>query len=713
MPGDEDSAPAVQVRAGYCISRVDTTSKPSTSSAGVSHANITTIPAVSTHKSNTSVKALKQHGRTGRGHVDQAEQEPLANSGANYRQHNRAGTRKGGAGGGDGSGRNGRNSQGGGKAGNRGRHHWGDGKHAVTAMPHVPVTAAQDHLQRERIGGRRIRTGGVRNSSNLVKQQVRPETDTSSIRPSSAANVATFNEASRPQAQQEKSGYRRDRENPRGPGREGVTYEEVASPPIDIWNCSTHDMKDIATTISSTPSTRSDVQGRLGSQPRSPRNSLFRGDGRFVHKGHADHRQKHKQQREHHHGDHLQPTALMRSDVHSTVGRTGSPKKSGAGRERTQVSSIATSTRRGSWNNTACAPLATVVHSSDESKRSSLYSHEKMLPGSHDVSGQHFITSTKGLSAVAAGSAGAVYARGTCMTMCPQSEMLGRQAEAALSVFEATEDTAPLHFRRRKADPSKTVKKYRRSAAGRPMGSPDQLRPLSVLQHTSKYLVKNVFAEACENSNNEATSSFGRTAEGKGDKGDHGEVPSIASAYVFVEDRLRAVRQDLTVQGLGSAAKSAEVLKLAANFYVVSGYLMSDKPPDIFDKHLHTRELQGVFSSLADMFFQARGLGLPASCPVAGEDEYLSLQAVHALATAVSNHTDGKHPLAEAAGGKGVGSVFATTVSKLCAFSQPPVGVLGKGFAQRPAGVTLPETFGNGNGACVSRSCWRRQLDGV
>lgn len=107
--------------------------------------------------------------------------------------------------------------------------------------------------------------------------------------------------------------------------------------------------------------------------------------------------------------------------------------------------------------------------------------------------------------------------------------------------------------------------------------SPDQLRPLSVLQHTSKYLVKNVFAEACENSNNEATSSFGRTAEGKGDKGDHGEVPSIASAYVFVEDRLRAVRQDLTVQGLGSAAKSAEVLKLAANFYVVSGYLMSDK----------------------------------------------------------------------------------------------------------------------------------------
>lgn len=27
---------------------------------------------------------------------------------------------------------------------------------------------------------------------------------------------------------------------------------------------------------------------------------------------------------------------------------------------------------------------------------------------------------------------------------------------------------------------------------------------------------------------------------------------------------------------------------------------------DVFDRHLHTRELQGVFSSLAELFFQVR-----------------------------------------------------------------------------------------------------------
>lgn len=29
---------------------------------------------------------------------------------------------------------------------------------------------------------------------------------------------------------------------------------------------------------------------------------------------------------------------------------------------------------------------------------------------------------------------------------------------------------------------------------------------------------------------------------------------------------------------------------------------------DVFDRHLHTRELQGVFSSLAELFFQVRRL---------------------------------------------------------------------------------------------------------
>lgn len=61
------------------------------------------------------------------------------------------------------------------------------------------------------------------------------------------------------------------------------------------------------------------------------------------------------------------------------------------------------------------------------------------------------------------------HAKGTCESMCPAEEMRQRQDEGGLSVFEATDATASLPYRQRVADPAKTVKKYRRSAAGRDM----------------------------------------------------------------------------------------------------------------------------------------------------------------------------------------------------------------------------------------------------
>lgn len=55
------------------------------------------------------------------------------------------------------------------------------------------------------------------------------------------------------------------------------------------------------------------------------------------------------------------------------------------------------------------------------------------------------------------------------MSMCPAEERHQREEEGGLSVFEATEATASLPFRERVADPDRTVKIYRRSAAGRDM----------------------------------------------------------------------------------------------------------------------------------------------------------------------------------------------------------------------------------------------------
>ena len=102
--------------------------------------------------------------------------------------------------------------------------------------------------------------------------------------------------------------------------------------------------------------------------------------------------------------------------------------------------------------------------------------------------------------------------------------------------------------------------------------SPQQLRPLAVLQTTARYLVKDVFAKACSNSSSDSGGEQRGRSPGPGPS-------NIAKAYAFVEDRLRAVRQDLTVQGLvlAASAGAAEVLKTAANFYIVAGYLMSDE----------------------------------------------------------------------------------------------------------------------------------------
>ncbi|CAM9465097.1 unnamed protein product [Ectocarpus fasciculatus] len=279
------------------------------------------------------------------------------------------------------------------------------------------------------------------------------------------------------------------------------------------------------------------------------------------------------------------------------------------------------------------------------------------------------------------------YARGTCMSMCPGSERREREAEGGLSSFEATEATtgASVSFRQRVADPKKAVKKYRRSAAGRDMHSPELLRPLSVLQTTAQYLVQDVFAVAC-------SSSGSVSSHPQRDRGG-GSASLIAQAYVFVEDRLRAVRQDLTVQGLAleGTTGAAEVLQTTANFYILAGYLMSDEArinfaqdaTDVFDRHLHTRELQGVFSSLAELFFQGTRPEVPSQVlnhhhQDLGVDEYLCLQAVHALATAISNGngaSGGDTQPGEASGEQGVGRLFTTTVSKLCSgspFSLPP-----------------------------------------
>lgn len=90
---------------------------------------------------------------------------------------------------------------------------------------------------------------------------------------------------------------------------------------------------------------------------------------------------------------------------------------------------------------------------------------------------------------------------------------------------------------------------------------------------TARYLVEDVFANACVKDGVDSAGRGKVAADGIRHRGSSNTL----RAYLFVEDRLRAVRQDMTVQGVALTAGAAEVLKTAANFYVVSEYLMCDE----------------------------------------------------------------------------------------------------------------------------------------
>lgn len=83
--------------------------------------------------------------------------------------------------------------------------------------------------------------------------------------------------------------------------------------------------------------------------------------------------------------------------------------------------------------------------------------------------------------------------RGTCQSMCPEFERVEREVQKMLDVLEMVSKISShyqymlrLIIKRSQdeegnADPSKTVKRYRRSAAGNEQPLPSDVRPPHVL----------------------------------------------------------------------------------------------------------------------------------------------------------------------------------------------------------------------------------------
>ncbi|RLN97604.1 hypothetical protein BBJ28_00011435 [Nothophytophthora sp. Chile5] len=124
---------------------------------------------------------------------------------------------------------------------------------------------------------------------------------------------------------------------------------------------------------------------------------------------------------------------------------------------------------------------------------------------------------------------------GQCQRLCPPQEETERRRCQELSRFERATTASPTLV---------AVKRYRRAAAGRATLDARDLRPAPVLLATLRHLFTSVLVWP-----------------------DSGEFLSV---YHFVNDRIRSVRQDFTIQRIEDASL-ATALQQTARFYLLAG----------------------------------------------------------------------------------------------------------------------------------------------
>ena len=132
--------------------------------------------------------------------------------------------------------------------------------------------------------------------------------------------------------------------------------------------------------------------------------------------------------------------------------------------------------------------------------------------------------------------------------MCSRQEILFRQRSGEISIFEATDDTVDKPPSKQKLDPTRAVKKYRRSAAGTRKDQQYPPRTIGALIQTVDYL-SDLFI------NWQQRPSL-----------------SIVELVNFLEDRIRAVQVDLVISQMASKQLQYKIVK----FHILSMYLLSD-----------------------------------------------------------------------------------------------------------------------------------------
>ncbi|XP_047356698.1 SAC3 family protein 1 isoform X2 [Vespa velutina] len=149
---------------------------------------------------------------------------------------------------------------------------------------------------------------------------------------------------------------------------------------------------------------------------------------------------------------------------------------------------------------------------------------------------------------------------------------MGREREGLLHRFEIDEKTK--HLKRPKADPNKIIKSFSRPAAGQIMTDPSLLRPGPVLLSTIKYLFTKILTRT--------------------------DVDWI-HIYDFTFDRLRAIRQDLVIQRIGTIM-SIQLLEPIVRFHTYAAQRLCERNISEFDPKINDQHLLECIKQLLILY---------------------------------------------------------------------------------------------------------------
>jgi hypothetical protein len=182
---------------------------------------------------------------------------------------------------------------------------------------------------------------------------------------------------------------------------------------------------------------------------------------------------------------------------------------------------------------------------------------------------------------------------GTLTAMCCADEWAERSAGAEVAVFERDAQTNRPLLRL-------AIKKYRRAAAAKKMTAA-HIRPPRVLaqcwRHICSPLVMGRSRSTLSSSSSSSNSSSSSSSSNTSSESEEGNttVP-FAATYLFVRDRGRAIRQDVTVQRAHATPCVIRVVEQLARFLLLAAFEL-DGVGD-FDERLNRQQLMQCLATL-------------------------------------------------------------------------------------------------------------------